>query len=83
MTVRYQIAFSEASREQLRALPKTVRARIGHRITQLQDDLSGDVKKLAARENAYRPAGWILPHTLPIGGECHRGVCCERQEECV
>ena len=35
-------------------LPKPVRVRIGHSITQLQDQLSGDVKKLAARENAYR-----------------------------
>ena len=35
-------------------LPKLVRVRIGHRITRLQDQLSGDVKKLAAHENAYR-----------------------------
>jgi mRNA interferase RelE/StbE len=48
--IRYQIAFSEAAR----ALPKSVRLRIGHRITQLQDHLSGNVKKLAAHENGYR-----------------------------
>jgi mRNA interferase RelE/StbE len=53
-TIRYDIAFSEAAREQLRALPKPVRSRIGQRITQLQEHLSRDVKKLAARENAYR-----------------------------
>jgi mRNA interferase RelE/StbE len=35
-------------------LPKPVRIRIGQRISQLQDDLLGSVKKLSARENAYR-----------------------------
>jgi mRNA interferase RelE/StbE len=54
VAVRYEVAFSKAAREQLRVLPKLIRNRIGQRITQLQNDLAGDVKKLAARENAYR-----------------------------
>ena len=51
---RYELAFSESAREQLRWLPKPIRSRLGRRISQLQDDLAGDVKKLSARENAYR-----------------------------
>ena len=36
------------------SLPKAIRRRIGEGISRLQDDLSGDVKKLSAREEAYR-----------------------------
>jgi mRNA-degrading endonuclease RelE of RelBE toxin-antitoxin system len=52
--MRYEVAFTQAALAQVRALPKLVRAQIGRRITQLQDDLQGDVRKLSARENAYR-----------------------------
>jgi mRNA interferase RelE/StbE len=35
-------------------LPKEQRRRIGARLTRLQNDLSGDIKKLSGRENKYR-----------------------------
>jgi mRNA interferase RelE/StbE len=38
----------------LRALPKEQRRNIGWRINVLQNDLTGDVKKLTARTHEYR-----------------------------
>ena len=52
--MRYEVAFSHTALDQLRALPKLLRSRIGQRVTQLQHNLQGDVRKLSARENAYR-----------------------------
>jgi mRNA interferase RelE/StbE len=52
--MRYDLLISEEARDQLRALPKSVRKNIGHRLDRLQDDLAGDVKKLSAREHKYR-----------------------------
>jgi mRNA interferase RelE/StbE len=48
--VRYELKFSEDAREQLRALPKAIRQRIGLNLTRMQADLSGDV----SRESMYR-----------------------------
>jgi mRNA-degrading endonuclease RelE of RelBE toxin-antitoxin system len=42
------------SGEQLRALPKPLRRKIGQRLEVLQSGLAGDVKKLTAREQKYR-----------------------------
>jgi len=47
-TVHYSLAISEEAREQLRALPKESRRRVGERLSALQINLTGDVKKLAA-----------------------------------
>jgi mRNA interferase RelE/StbE len=52
--VRYELRFSEDAREQLRALPKAIRQRIGASLTRMQTDLSGDVKKLTGPESMYR-----------------------------
>jgi mRNA interferase RelE/StbE len=52
--VRYALALSEEARNQLRALPKDLRRRIGEWMTALQNNLTGDVKKLTATENKYR-----------------------------
>jgi mRNA interferase RelE/StbE len=52
--MRYGLLISEEAREQLRALPKPLRPNIGRRLDALQDGLSGDVKKLTAREHKYR-----------------------------
>jgi len=54
MTMHYELLVSEEARHQLRALPKSIRKNIGRRLDALQDDLSGDVKKLTAREHKYR-----------------------------
>ena len=52
--VHYTLAISDEARDQLRALPKPLRKRIGTKMTGLQDNLAGDVKKLAATEKKYR-----------------------------
>jgi mRNA-degrading endonuclease RelE of RelBE toxin-antitoxin system len=44
----------DEAREQLRALPEEQRRNVGWRLEQLQNDLAGDVKKLAARTHEYR-----------------------------
>jgi len=52
--MRYRLFLSEEAREQLRVLPQEVRRNLGQRIDRLQTDLTGDVKKLSAREGKYR-----------------------------
>ena len=52
--IEYRLALSEEAREQLRELPKDRRRQIGARLTLLQVNLTGDVKKLNAFENKYR-----------------------------
>src|SRR5205807_6685199 len=53
-TIHYSLAISEEARDQLRGLPKELRKRIGERMTDLQNNLAGDVKKLAVAEKKYR-----------------------------
>ena len=52
--MRYQIFLTVEARDQIRVMQKTLRRRIGEAISRLETDLSGDVKKLSARHNAYR-----------------------------
>jgi mRNA interferase RelE/StbE len=52
--VRYRLELKEEALRQLRALPKEQRRNIGWRLDALQNDLAGDVKKLAARTHEYR-----------------------------
>lgn len=52
--MRYQLEIGEEALEQLRALPKELRQRIGQKIDALQTDLQGDVKKLAGQAGKYR-----------------------------
>jgi len=52
--VRYRLEITIEAREQLRALPKEQRSKIRQRLDLLQNDLAGDVKKLAARTHEYR-----------------------------
>ncbi|HEY5232842.1 MAG TPA: type II toxin-antitoxin system RelE/ParE family toxin [Verrucomicrobiae bacterium] len=54
MAAFYTLAISEEAIEQLRALPREQRRRIGERLTRLQNGLTGDVKKLSGKENKYR-----------------------------
>jgi mRNA-degrading endonuclease RelE of RelBE toxin-antitoxin system len=44
--VRYRIEISEKARDQLRALPKSIRRNIGQQMEAMRDDLRGDVLKL-------------------------------------
>lgn len=50
----YRLEFSEEALGQLRALPREQRRRIGQRLDALQQDLRGDVKKLAGQAGRYR-----------------------------
>jgi len=52
--MHYRLEISEAALEQLRALTKEQRQRIGRRLDALQDDLQGDVKKLGGQAGKYR-----------------------------
>lgn len=59
----FRLEIKDEAREQLRALPKDHRRNIGYRLDQLQTDLAGDVKKLAARNHEYRlriGGFWVL-----------------------
>ena len=50
----FELFISEEAREQLRNLPDDVRRNLGYRLQSLQDDFSGDVKKLKGQTNLYR-----------------------------
>ena len=52
--MRYRLELGDEAREQLRALEKEQRHRIGQKLDALQTDLQGDVKKLAGQEGKYR-----------------------------
>ena len=52
--MRYHLEIKEEARQQLRALAKEQRQNVGRRLDALQNNLSGDVKKLAAKTHEYR-----------------------------
>lgn len=52
--MRYEIEFLPIALHQLRALPKDARRLIGGKIELLQNDLTGDVKKLQGFKHKYR-----------------------------
>jgi mRNA interferase RelE/StbE len=52
--MHYRLDFSEEAREELRALPREHRRRIGQKLDAIQTDLQGDVKKLEGQKIKYR-----------------------------
>jgi hypothetical protein len=52
--MRYRLEIKEEARQQLRALAKEQRRNVGRRIDALQNNLSGDVKKLTAKTQEAR-----------------------------
>ena len=52
--MRYYLEIKEEARQQLRALAKEQRRNVSRRLDALQNNLSGDVKKLAAKTHEYR-----------------------------
>lgn len=50
----FQLLIADEALEQLRALPKDLRRRIGDRLSVLETSFTGDIKKLAGTENKYR-----------------------------
>jgi mRNA-degrading endonuclease RelE of RelBE toxin-antitoxin system len=47
--VRYRLEIKDEARQQLRALSQEQRQNVGRRLDMLQNNLTGDVKKLAGR----------------------------------
>lgn len=52
--MRYRLELKDEALRQLRALPREHRRNLGRRLEALRTDLSGDVRKLAARTHEYR-----------------------------
>jgi len=52
--VRYTVVLTDEVKARLRALPLVLRREIGHKLFLLEEDLSGNVKKLKGSENEYR-----------------------------
>ena len=50
----FQLLIADEALEQLRALPKDLRRRIGDRLSVLETSFTGGIKKLAGMENKYR-----------------------------
>jgi len=48
------LEIADEALEQLRALPREQRQRIGQKLEALQTDLQGDVKKLSSQAGRYR-----------------------------
>ena len=52
--MRYNVILTDEVKATLRTLPSELRREIGHKLFLLEDDLSGDVKKLKGSKNEYR-----------------------------
>lgn len=50
----FELAIAVEALEQLRALPRGLRKRIGERLTALETGFQGDIKKLAGTKDKYR-----------------------------
>lgn len=50
----YDLSISEEARDQLRTLPNEQRKNIGYRLQQLQEQFTGDIKKLEGQRGHYR-----------------------------
>lgn len=68
--MRYQIEFVPSAIQQLRALPREVRRLIGGKLDRVQNDLSGDVKKLKGFKNKYRLRAGNYRVLFELGGAC-------------
>jgi mRNA interferase RelE/StbE len=52
--MKYEIEIKDEAVNSLRKLPDEIRREIGYRLHLLQQDFSGDVKKLKGSKNEYR-----------------------------
>lgn len=50
----YEMEIKHEAKVRLKALPEDLRREIGYRLHRLQQDFSGDVKKLEGSKNEYR-----------------------------
>ena len=56
----YQLFIAEEARDQLHTLPEEFRRNIGYRLHLLQQEFSGDIKKLEGQRNHYLGGHRIL-----------------------
>ena len=54
MPVRYTVILTDEVKARLHAMPLVLRREIGHKLFLLEEDLSGNVKKLKGSSNEYR-----------------------------
>lgn len=52
--MRYNVILTDEVKARLCAMPLELRREIGHKLFLLEEDLSGDVKKLKGSRNEYR-----------------------------
>jgi mRNA interferase RelE/StbE len=52
--MHYRLVIPDIVKIQLRALPEEARQEIGYKLFLLQENLSGDIKKLKGSKNQYR-----------------------------
>ena len=52
--MRYTVILTDEVKAKLRAMPPALRREIGHKLFLLEEDLSGNVKKLKGSTNEYR-----------------------------
>ena len=52
--MRYTVILTDEVKAGLHALPQALRREIGHKLFLLEEDLSGNVKKLKGSRNEYR-----------------------------
>ena len=52
--MNYEMEIKDEARAALKKLPEEIRREIGYRLHLLQQDFSGDVKKLKGSRNEYR-----------------------------
>ena len=52
--MKHEIEIKKDAKAELRGLPEAVRQEIGYRLHLLQQEFSGDVKKLKGSRNEYR-----------------------------
>jgi mRNA interferase RelE/StbE len=52
--MHYRLGISDSAKRALRLISKQDRQEIGYKIYLMQEDLSGDVKKLRGSQNEYR-----------------------------
>jgi mRNA interferase RelE/StbE len=52
--VRYNVILTDEVKAKLRAMDSALRREIGHKLFLLEEDLSGNVKKLSGSVNQYR-----------------------------
>ena len=79
--MRYHLEIKEEARQQLRALAKEQRRNVGRRLDALQNNLSGDVKKLAAKTHEYRLRVGNLRVLFTLEKDLIQCLCCARSQK--